>query len=265
MKLRILSCLFSLFIACHAHAGAWLQPEGKGLLIMQGSYYRASHFYDTDGNSQRQPRFTKYEFQPYGEYGVTNWLTLGGSAYVQRVHQSSNGNFGLADPEFFARTELWQSGSQHLSLQPLVKLRSHFRDGESPRGGSRSTDVELSLLYGRNFNLIDDRDYLDSRLGYRVRGSNRSPEWRADAALGFGVADNIQIVPTLRAVVATDLTEAATFSENGDLDATYVKAEVTGLYHLDSMQWLQGSLSRTVAGTQAGNGYGLSFGYARRF
>jgi hypothetical protein len=87
----------------------------------------------------------------------------------------------------------------------------------------------------------------------------------AGACVAGDVADNIQIVPALRAVVATDLTEAATFSENGDLDATYVKAEVTGLYHLDSMQWLQGSLSRTVAGTQAGNGYGLSFGYARRF
>ncbi|MBX9726764.1 MAG: hypothetical protein K2X09_05820 [Rickettsiales bacterium] len=248
-----------------AMAGAWLQADGQGLFIAQAAYYSSSRFYDTSGATQRQPRFSKYEFQPYVEYGATEWLTIGGSAYAQRVEQSGNGNVGLADPELFVRSELWRDGSERLSIQPLIKFGSHFRDTNTPRGGSRSVDAELSLLYGRNLNLVSPNDYFDARVGYRLRGSNRSPEWRSDVAAGFNVMDGVQFVPSLHAVVATNLREAAAFSQNGDLDSTSLKAEMAALYHLDATQWLQASLSKTVAGIQSGDGYGVSLGYARRF
>lgn len=248
-----------------AQAGAWLQPEGHGLFIAQANYYTTKSFFDAAGHKQSQPRFTKYEFQPYGEYGVTPWLTLGGSAYAERVSQSGDGNIGVADPEIFARSEVWGDGTQHLSIQPLIKLPSSFRDAAPPRGGSRGVDAELSLLYGTSPNLLSASDYLDTRVGYRVRGNNRSPEWRADVALGLGVTPDLQLVPALRGVLATNLKAAPAFSENGDLDASVLKAEVTGLYHLNSGQWVQASLFRNVIGTQTGAGYGASLGFAQRF
>lgn len=263
--LRSLFSLMLCFAAQAAMAGAWVQPAGQGLFIAQAAFYTSNKFYDANGNTERQPRFSKYELQPYIEYGANAWLTIGGSAYAQRVEQSGNGNIGLADPELFARGEVWREGSQRLALQPLIKFSSYFRDSGTPRGGSRSVDAELSLLYGRNLTLISTDDYLDAGVGYRLRGSNRSPEWRGDLAAGFHVADGIQIVPAIHAVVATDLNEAQAFSQNGDLDSSYLKAEMAALYHLDSTQWLSASLSKTMAGIQAGDGYGLSLGYARRF
>lgn len=254
-----------LLVASVAHAGAWLQPAGHGLMITQARYYSSDSFFDVNGESQPQSRYSKYELQPYGEYGVTDWLTLGGTAFVQRVSQAGTNNYGLADPEFFARTMLWRDDKQVLSLQPLVKFASRFRDSASPRGGSTSTDAEISLLYGRNLNLLSNRDYLDSRIGYRLRSNGRSPEWRNDTSLGLNVSDAVQIIPAIRSVIATDLTEASAFSQNGDLDSTYVTAELGGLYNLDDTQWVQAALSKTMYGIQSGDGYALSLGYAQRF
>lgn len=265
MMLRV-SCLLSLlFISAPAVAGAWLQPEGKGLYIEQARYFTSTGFFDVDGQKQSQPRFTKYEFQPYVEYGATDWLTIGGTAFLQRVGQSGQHNNGIADPEIFARSVIWRDETQLISLQPMVKFASYFRDSGTPRGGQRSTDAELALLYGRNFTLFSPNDYIDARVGYRVRSNGRTNEWRNDTAIGLNVSDSIQIIPAIRSIVATDLTEASAFSQNGDLDASSLTAEIGGLYRLNDDAWVQAAFSKVVTGIQTGDGYALSVGYAQRF
>src|SRR6185369_5643836 len=135
-------------------AGAWLQPKGDGLFILQKSYYTTDKYFDRNGDMQTQPRFTKWETQPYLEYGVLNNLTVGGTFYAQHVHQSSHDKLGIADPELFVRVGLYDDGTQLISLQPLLKLKSQYRNQTLPRGGSSSTDEELSLFYGRNTNWV---------------------------------------------------------------------------------------------------------------
>lgn len=265
MILRLFISFITLLTAVTAHAGAWLQPEGHGLLITQGRYYASDSFFDVNGQKQPQQRYTKYELQPYVEYGLTNWLTIGGTAFAQRVSQSGEKNYGLADPEFFARTMLWQGERQVISLQPLIKFASYFRDSGTPRGGSSSTDAEISLLFGRNLTILSDRDYLDSSMGYRLRGNGRSPELRNNTTLGVHVTDDIQIIPAIRSVVVTTPDESSAFSQNGDLDSTYVTAEIGGLVKLDGTQSVQAAFSKTVYGIQSGDGYALSLGYAQSF
>ena len=265
MLRRLVAVLWTITAAPCAFAGAWVQPVGQGLAIAQATYYSADSYYDTRGSKQPQATYDKFELQPYLEYGATDWLTVGGSAYLQSVHQSGIDNYGIADPEFFARTRLWHDDKQVLSLQPYVKFGSRFADDSPPRGGSTSHDLELSALYGRNLHVVSDRDYLDTRIGYRLRDHGLSNQWRADAALGLSVTDRIQLVPAVRAVVSTDLKDAAIFSESGDLDYDSVKAELAGLYHLNEQQWLQATLFKDVAGVQTGDGYGISLGFAQRF
>ena len=265
----MLSRLFVVFVtlcaAASAHAGAWLQPEGKGLAIGQATYYTTAHYFDANGELQRQPRFTKYEFQPYAEYGVLPNLTIGGTAYLDRVHQSGSSHGGIADPEIFARTRLWSDDRQVISLQPLIKLPSSFSKNDVPRSGSRSTDAELSLLYGRNQPLLTSRDYIDTRIGYRVRNRGQSDQLRVDSSIGLKLTEQVQLVPALRGIMAVNPTDSAAYTENGELDYSLIKAEVTGIYHLDETQWLQASFFKHVAGTQTGDGYGLSLGFARGF
>lgn len=265
MLRRLIAALTLTTLSSPAFAGAWLQPEHQGLFIGQATYYTTSHYFDFDGNKQRQPTYKKYELQPYVEYGLFKNLTIGGSAYAQHVTQSGNSNQGIADPEIFARTRLWYDDKQVVSIQPLIKFNGTFKDSGSPRGGSKTTDAELSLLYGRNLPVLSNRDYLDVRAAYRTRNHGLSDQLRGDVAMGLGVTDRFMLIPALRGVAATDVNEAAVYSENGDLDYSVIKAEVTGLYTLNDQQWVQASLFKPVAGFQTGEGYGASIGFAQRF
>lgn len=234
---------------------------------MQSGYFQSDDFYDVDGSSVAQPAFRKWEIQPYMEYGATDWLTVGGSTFLQRVSQSGQSNEGLADTELFARSALWHSadGHEHLSLQPLVKLPSFFTSSGTPRGGSRSTDVELSLLYGSNLEILSDRDFADLRVGYRTRSRGLNSQWRMDAALGVQLSEHIQLIPAARVILATQFDDSENFSENAEQDFDLLKLELTAAYHLDKEHWLQLTAFDHVAGAQVGAGRGLMLGIAERF
>lgn len=262
---RIVILVATGLFASAAQAGAWLQPKGDGLVIGQATYYTTAKYFDAEGTLQRQSRFAKYELQPYIEYGLLDNLTLGGSAYAQRDTQAGGSDVGIADPELFARTTLWKGERQLVSIQPLIKLRSQFQSNNPPRGGSTSTDEELSLLYGLNINLFSPRDYLDASAAYRVRSGRLNDQWRAGAALGLQVADQWQIIPAIHMITSTGPKDSASFTENGDMDYDLLKLECTGIYQLDQKRWLQASLFHHAMGRQTGGGSGLSLGYAQRF
>lgn len=261
---RLIALSLSLLLASAAYAGAWVQPKGKGLAVAQMSYFTSEHYYDANGDRKKQPRFEKTEFQPYVEYGVWQGLTVGATGYLQAVGQSGDGNFGLADPEFFARAQLWKSDREVVSLQPLIKLSSTFFKNSTPRGGSKSTDSELSLLYGRSLNLLTDHDWLDTRIGYRWRDHDLSPQWKMDAAVGINLTEHIQLVPGLHATIATEM-DTATFTNSGDLDYSLFKADLTGIYRLDEGRALHATIFTHLTGEQTGDGTGLMFGLSRSF
>ncbi len=248
-----------------AHAGAWLQPASQGLFIQQATYYTADGYFDADGTVQPQSRFSKYEWQPYVEYGLLNNLTIGATGYAQQVSQNNATNRGIADPELFARMALWKGTQSVLSIQPLIKFSGSFDSSDSPRGGSQSTDGEISLLYGQTLPIVTANDYIDLRAGYRIRNRGLNDQLRFDAAAGLKLSPQWEITPALRGVVATAMEKTTTFSENGDRDYALLKAEIAGSYHLNPQQSLQATLFKHVAGIQTGDGYGVSFGFAQRF
>ena len=249
--------------ASPAQAGAWLQPKGQGLFIAQATYFTSSDYYDNDGALQPQDTFTKHELQPYVEYGVSNTLTIGGSVYLNQVNQAGDDNIGMANPELFARTRMWHDGTQTLSLQPLLKLPSVYRDDRTPRGGAKSTDLELSVLYGRNVTLISPRDYIDTRIGYRWRSRGREPQLLADGLIGLQVSEHWQMITAMRQIISQDVSPA--FSENGDQDYESLKAEFTAQYTLDDRRTLHATFFDHIDGRMAGAGRGLTLGVGVRF
>lgn len=264
MRLRLMFALLGL-LPVIAQAGAWTQPQGKGIAITNLTYYSTSNYYDSAGQKQSQPTFTKYEFQPYLEYGLTDAITLGGSAYLDAVKQSGESNQGLADPQFFIRGQIYRDDRQVVSLEPLLKLPSSFAHSVSPQGGSKSTDYEFSLRYGRNQPLITTRDYMDFRLGYRARTQGLSDQIMLDAATGIKLDDTWEITPAIRATLATSPKDAASYSENGDLDYSLLKAELGALYHVSQGRALQATLFDHIAGVQTGGGVGASVGFMQAF
>lgn len=265
MRLSITFCVLFCLAASNAEAGAWLQPKGHGQIIMQAGYFESDRFYDSNGTSNAQDSYEKYELQPYLEYGLSDRLTVGGSFYAQYVSQSGAHNTGIADPELFARVPLWSSDKARLSLQPLIKFKSSY-DSTTPRGGSRSTDAELSLVYGRNLPVLSPRDYLDTRLGYRARSGDLHNQWRADLAFGLGLTPQWMLIPAVRAIKATDLgATTSSSSGDGDLDYDLLKLELGSSYALSSETTLSLTAFDHLAARQSGNGMGLMFGIRRAF
>ena len=264
MKQRVFLFFLLALHAGTAHAGAWLQPKGQGLFIAQKSYFTSSHYFDADGDKQKQSSFTKWETQPYVEYGLAENITIGGTVFMQSDEQSDHQKLGMADPQIFARSTVWKSGNQLVSLQPLIKFPSQFRNKTIPRGGSSSHDYELSALYGRSLNILSARDYLDLDAGYRVRDGQLHNQYHADAALGLGLSENWQIVPAIRTVFATHMNEQS-FSETGDLDSDLVKLEVGANYKWNEKRTLSMTVFDHVWGRQTGDGYGASIGFAQTF
>ena len=246
-----------------AHAGAWLQPPGKGLTIMQATYFTGDEFFNADSEREAQSRFSKFELQPYVEYGLTEKITIGGSVFLHRVQQSGDTNDGLADSTLFVRTAIWQNATDIVSVEPRIKLPSAYENGGEPRGGSRSVDGELSLLYGRNQPIIHAKDYLDSRMGYRWRSRGLAPVWLGDITLGLHASERITLLPALRIWYADEAGDA--FAQTGDQDSRYMKAELGIAYALDTTRSLLLTLADIIEGTNAGAGSSISIGYAEQF
>lgn len=262
---RIIPALF-LFVSAQAHAGAWTMPKGEGLFIGQATYFTSQHFYDLDGERIDQPTYRKFELQPYAEYGVRDWLTVGGSAYVHRVDQSSHYNAGVGDPELWARLRLKQfDDGAVLSVQPLIKLPSYYVDDDTPRGGSRSTDLELSILYGRNWELFGITGYSDTRVGYRIRSRGLNKQYRIDQAWGVNVTEHFMLIPAFRAVLASAYDENAIFAQDGEQDYDLAKIELTALYKFEDNRWVHATMFDHVAGAFTGDGRGFMVGFAEPF
>lgn len=259
----ILSTLLLLAAAGPACAGAWLEEKGNTLAIAQLTYFTSDAYFDSGGDRHAQDRFTKAEFQPYVEYGLTDAFTLGATSYLHRVEQTGDSNYGIGDTSLFLRTRLWQDEKNILSLQPLLKLPSAYRDDTLPRGASRSTDGELSLLYGRTLSLFSGHDYLDTALGYRLRNHDLSAQYRADAALGLRVSDSWLLIPALHLIASPSV--SGSFSENGEQSYDLLKAELGAAYMLNDGRWVQVSIFDHLYGKETGTGQGVSIAVAGRF
>lgn len=266
MRLRRIIPVLSLFFSVQAHAGAWTQAEGEGLFIAQATYFSSDHFFDFDGLRVKQSTFRKAELQPYAEYGLRDWLTIGGSAYVQYMAQAGDDNQGIGDPELFARVRLktWENGDV-LSIQPLVKLPSYYMKDNLPRGGSRSIDGELALLYGSSWNYFGITGYTDTKFAYRMRSRGLKPQYRVDQAIGINITDDFLLIPAVRSVITTEYDDTAAFSQDGEQDYDLAKAEVTALYKFDEKRWVHATYFDHIAGAFTGDGRGITIGYAERF
>jgi hypothetical protein len=260
-----LASLIGLSSYSSALAGAWLQPEGHGLAVAQGSYYATNSYFDEEGEKQPQARFQKQELNLYTEYGYSRSLTLGSNLFFNRASQRGEARFTLADSELFIRRSIWETERTQISLQPLVKLPSFASEKETPRGGSRSLDGELSLLVGQNLHLVSPRDFLDTRIGYRARSRGLSPQLRSDVVLGLGLSERLMLMPALRMVAAQSPDTSELFVENGEQDYDLLKAELGIVYQLSGSRSLHASMFSHVAGSQTGSGEGISVGYGIRF
>jgi hypothetical protein len=223
-----------LFAAGRCHAGAWTQQTGSALLITTLNVYSTNEYRDNGGDKHNQPRFTQTSLAPYLEYGLADGLTVGGSAYLEDVHQrqaARDNNIGITDPELFARYRLYRDNEWALALQPLVKLPSYYESNALPRSGTRHWDGELAFQAGRNFKAFSRQHFLEADIGYRVRGGPSGNQLRASLTLGMTLSPRWTLMPQLNAIWRTGNYIGAAFTETEDNDFDLIQGELSALYH----------------------------------
>ena len=228
---------YSLYFSTQAHAGAWAQPEGGLQLITTGYYYRTDSYRDNDGNRRAQPAYTKYELNPYLEYGLSNKTTLGLSTFINRTSGDLAGNrehnYGLSDTSIFVRRVLYQQDGFVASLEPGIKLPSLYKDSAAPRSGSKDADGFLRINGGYGFEEAGRNHYIDTSLGMNKRFGERHDQITFDVTAGIGMSDNLQLLMQQFSTFRMGGFGTSPFTQSGEDDYNLTKLQLSVVYRLE--------------------------------
>ena len=175
-KRTVITVLFLLFFVQNSFAAAWVKKKGEGQFINNLFYYTTQSYNDSSGNRVNQDRFSKIDYNPYVEYGISNDVTIGISPSFQYLKQNGEDNLGLADTEIFARKKIWENSSSIFSLQPLIKLFGPYSEEDNLAFGKKQIDVEMRALYGKSFSIFDENMFANLETAYRKRMEAPSDE-----------------------------------------------------------------------------------------
>jgi hypothetical protein len=171
-----------------AWAGAWVQPEGGTFVSVKTLVTTTDRFFDEDGTiHQRGGWFTKYEVNPYLEYGLTERDTVSVNILAQRLTDSAtdSSTTGLADLELGWRRSLWRSDTTILSAQLTAFIPTGYSLEDSPNLGYDRLGLEPSLWVGRGFRLGERNGYLEAQTAVRWYAGYPSEQFRAQATCSY--------------------------------------------------------------------------------
>lgn len=250
------AALCAAFFAVAAQAGAWTQEKGNAQVIVTGLYSSADRFYDTNGRSQSQSTYRKFEINPYMEYGLTERITLGANLSLQRASQGTQSNWGIGDSEFFARYRVAKINGFVFSLQPLVKLPSPESSDERPALGGRHPDAEMGVSVGRGFELFGQQHFANLDAGYRHRFGSPNDQWKLAATAGFSLNPQWMLLPQFFMTRRVDAPAGAAFTQSSGDDYNQHKLQFSVVYRLDERWSLQAGAFTELKGRNIGDANG---------
>ncbi len=250
------------------YPGAWTQPEGKGIFISNATYYITDNFVDTNGNESDISDYTKAEYNPYIEYGMTPDRTFGMSGALQYLHQEAGAgvteseNFGLSDMEFFVRQRVHQrqfanGSSAVFSLQPLVKIPTGYDSDRTLNLGNGQVDVELRGLAGYGFTQGGRHHFINLEAAYRYRFEAPSDEVRGAAAFGYRLTDDFMVLSQLDGRLALGDGDSARVIRGNIQDADVLKLSLSGVYYFTPGTALQVGAFYDAIARNTGQGSGV--------
>lgn len=160
-------------------AGAWTLPAGDGQLIMT-TLRRAAPVSALFGGV---PEEDSNGTQIFVEYGLTDDLTLGGTAFA---------DFSATDVEveaslgIHARYRLWSGDGGVASVQAglSVPVERWFGNGLGDNVPNSVTEVDIRALFGQSWQTDFGNTFVSAEGGFRFRGESQSEELRFDVTAG---------------------------------------------------------------------------------
>lgn len=179
--------------APYVRAGAFLQPQGRGQVIITGRFERSDRYFDNLGRLRPVRDYRKFELQAWSEYGLNDAVTLifapsfsdmRTSVPPTPVHREMSVRNIYARVEAGARFRLFRSEDSAASIQVTAGLGGKAGGGASFGLRQEGNELDIRLLYGRNFEIANRRGFVDLQGGFRLR-SGAADEWRVDITTGL--------------------------------------------------------------------------------
>jgi hypothetical protein len=191
---RFLAALMVALAPCAAHAGAWTEPQGEGLVIETLSGWGGA---GAPYGGSASPSESKIGSQTYAEYGVTDGFTVFGEATVDRYALSapSKDTFtGLDYSGGGVRMRAWSNDAWVFSLEASAYASGAHDVSRSAQAGNTGPEADARALLGHNLILFGAPAFLDVQAGYRVRTEGPPDEFHADVTLGVSWTKRAQIL-----------------------------------------------------------------------
>lgn len=281
----------------YSYAAAWVQPKGSGQFILTNSYYESSRSFNKSGNNTKSlTSFRKEETNPFIEYGLTDNITIGLNAFVQKATFEksnpssavfdfrqcgvSNNNFAVKstqnifESEIFLRRKLYERNNFIFSMQPLIKTPCAVADDSGMKFINGTMDAEMRLLAGYGFKweqsatgikrpFAGQYHFAGLETAYRKRGDNFSDQLKIEGTGGFRLNNKTLFMVQVFSVISTGQEPVSgAFTNVGvvvEEDNYYsLKTQLSAIRQIKNNSSLQLSIFKDVAGKNSGNGGGLS-------
>lgn len=266
---RLHKIKFLAFIICllpdFSYAGAWTQEQGKGLFIQNFSYYSTDKYFDNSGNKQPMNRYHKYELNPYIEYGLRDWLTVGANLIAPVATQSGETNYGISDSELFARARIWQKNNWVVSAEPMVKLPSLWDETDLPKIDNNNFDAGLTLSAGYSFQYWGLDHFINIDSGYRHRFGAPHDQMRFSATAGISVTKKAKILTQVFNTSRIAGSNSALFTESSSDDYDLIKLQISGIYNIYDSVALRVGAFANIDGRNTGSGNGGLLAISKEF
>ena len=193
--IMIMVSLLLVTFTAQATAGAWTRKKGGTYSRLSVNYYYSDKYYVDNSDYISYPYdgdFEDYNLNYYGEYGITDRLSLIGSVYYKMLFKEDDTidmeSKGIGDIDLALKYNLVDHAVLGvLSVQGLVKIPEAYDEDDDLPLGTGQWDGELKLLYGRSlYPLLPG--YVNLEAGYRWRNEDPDDEFRflAEAGMNFG-------------------------------------------------------------------------------
>ena len=189
-----------------ATAGAFNEPEGHGVAIVDLTLSEGSRYFDGYGKLTSSPSFKRGDTSAYVEYGVTDWLmavirpdltavSLGGTPSAHYT--------GLGPSEAGAQVRLLAFGPAVLAAQGSFRLPGSTDTHNRALLGDTARSADARVLAGYSFSLGPYPAFVDAEVAYRFRDQGAPDEIHSDLTLG--VRPIAELLLMLQAFDTTDL------------------------------------------------------------
>ncbi len=252
------------FVPTHARAGAWLQNENDGQIITTFRYYSTDTFFTPDGSKTKIPDFSKTEINPYFEYGLRNWITIGGDLDLASVSNDTPHLKDITDTKInsgsiFARAYLYHQGNYVVSLEPGIDFPSSIGSDLTSDGSKPIPELKLNFGYG--FAMNGRNHFFDASLKYRKRSDGGLDDMvKGEATLGYKLSDDFTALAQLSQEETLGPVDKGI---SGNYNLT--KPQLSVLYDYSKSFSHQLGVFSDIYGQNVGAGYGVTYSVWYKF